>query len=75
MEPKEILKEINKLKLSEKLILAENIWDLIAQDNSELPLPEWQKIELDKRYSEYKSGNQNIYNWESVHNSLQKKVT
>ncbi len=49
MRPDEIKQEIGKLNLSEKLLLVEDVWDSIAQSNSELPLPEWQKRELDKR--------------------------
>ena len=73
MRPEEIKQEINKLNLAEKLLLVEDIWDSIAQGNSELPMPEWQKRELDKRYKEYKAGKQNLYDWQSVHEDLRKK--
>ena len=61
MSPNQLIKEIDKLDLSEKLILVEDIWDSIARSNSELPLPEWQKVELDKRYKEYKSGKPKLH--------------
>ena len=51
----------------------EDIWDSIAQGNSELPMPEWQKRELDKRYKEYKAGDQNLHDWQSVHEDLRNK--
>ena len=73
MRPEEIKQEINKLNLAEKLLLVEDIWDSIAQDNSELPMPEWQKLELDKRYKEYKAGGQNLHDWQSVHEDLRNK--
>jgi hypothetical protein len=41
MRPEEIKQEMNKLNLAEKLLLVEDIWDSIAQGNSELPMPEW----------------------------------
>ncbi len=50
MSVKEIIQQIDKLDLSEKLILVEDIWDSIARNNSILPLYDWQKKELDKRY-------------------------
>ena len=53
MKPNEIVKEVEKLELSEKLILVEDIRDSIAKHNAVLPMPEWQKSELKKRYSEY----------------------
>ena len=73
MSVKEIIKQINKLDLSEKLILVEDIWDSIARNNSVLPLYEWQKAELDKRYKEYKNGEQTLHNWNEVHEELRKK--
>lgn len=69
----EIRQEINKMKLSEKLLLIEDVWDSIAQSNSELPMPEWQKRELDKRYKEYKAGKQNLHDWQSVHEEIRNK--
>jgi putative addiction module component (TIGR02574 family) len=73
MRPDEIKQEIGKLNLSEKLLLIEDVWDSIAQSNSELPMPEWQKRELEKRYKEYKEGKQTLHEWKSVHEELRNK--
>ena len=73
MRPTEIINEINKLALSEKIILVEDIWDDIARHNSELPMPEWQKAELDKRYREYKNGTLKLHDWEDVHAELRNR--
>jgi putative addiction module component (TIGR02574 family) len=73
MRSEEIKQEINRLKLSEKLILIEDVWDSIALINKELPMHEWQKQELDQRYKSYKTGEQNLHDWESVHESLRNK--
>ncbi len=73
MRPNEIIKEINKLELSEKLILVEDIWDLIASYHSVLPLPEWQKNELNKRYAEYKNGKLGLHDWKDVHSMVREK--
>jgi putative addiction module component (TIGR02574 family) len=73
MSPSQLINEIDKLDLSEKLMLVEDIWDSIARSNSELPLPEWQKVELDKRYKEYKSGKLALHEWKEVHEGLRKK--
>jgi putative addiction module component (TIGR02574 family) len=69
----ELVKEIDKLGLAEKLILVEDIWDGIARSNSELPIPEWQKAELDRRFSDYKNGKLKLHDWESVHQELRNK--
>ena len=73
MKANAIIKEIDKLSLSEKLILVEDIWDSIARNNAVLPMPEWQKIELDKKYSDYKIGKLRLHDWEGVHEELRKK--
>lgn len=73
MKPDEIAKEIDKLGLSEQLSLVEKIWDGIARNNAVLPLPEWQKAELDKRYRDYKNQNLQLHDWESVHRVLREK--
>ena len=73
MMPNELITEIDKLDLSGKLILVEDIWDSIARGNSELPFPEWQKVELDKRYKEYKSGKLILHEWKEVHEELREK--
>ncbi len=70
MRPNEIINEIKKLNLSEKLLLLEDVWDSIAQSNEGLPMPEWQKRELDKRYKEFQAGKQNLHEWQSVHEEI-----
>jgi putative addiction module component (TIGR02574 family) len=73
MRTNELLEEIDKLGLSEKLMLVEDIWDSIARSNSVLPMPEWQKVELDKRYAEFKAGKLKLHSWTEVHEGLRKK--
>jgi len=73
MHPEEIKAEISQLKLAEKILLVEDIWDSIASDNYELPMTEWQKKELDHRYQEFKKGNMELHNGQSVHESLRDK--
>jgi putative addiction module component (TIGR02574 family) len=73
MRSEKIRDEISKLELSEKLLLVEDIWDSIAASNAELPMPEWQKQELDKRHQEYKEGKLDLHDWKSVHEDLREK--
>ncbi len=53
MRIEEIKNEIDKLGLAERLLLVEDVWDSIAKSNLELPVPEWQKKELDKTSINY----------------------
>ena len=73
MRPEQIRNEVSKLGLSEKLLLVEDIWDSIAANNSEIPMPMWQKQELDRRYKEYKEGKLGLHNWDDVHKGLREK--
>ena len=73
MKADQIRDEINNLELSEKLTLVKDIWDSIAVANSDIPLPEWQKQELSKRYKEYKEGGLGLHDWKSVHEDLRNK--
>ena len=73
MRPDQIKDEISRLELSEKLLLVEDIWDSIAASNADIPLPDWQKQELDRRYQEFKEGKLELHDWEAVHQDLRQK--
>ena len=73
MRTEEIKVEINRLEMSEKLLLVEELWDSIAIGNSELTMPEWQSLELDKRYKKYKQGSFELQDWNIVHEELRDK--
>lgn len=62
--------EINSLDVKDKIRLVEEIWDQIAKENNSIPLPEWQKKELDRRYEEYKSGNEELHDVQAIHDEL-----
>lgn len=74
MNQDEIFAEISRLPLSQKLLLTQNIWDDIARETDSLPLSEWQKKELDRRYELYKQGDMNSHSWEEVHTRLREGV-
>jgi len=69
----QIKNKINQLNLSEKINLVEDIWDSIAESNFDIPMREWQKHELDKRYEDYKNDKLQLYDWKTVHEDLSKK--
>lgn len=74
MRTEQIKEEVSRLGLSEKLMLVEDIWGSIAASNSEIPMPMWQKRELDKRYEEFKKGKIELHDWEEIHKSLREKI-
>ncbi len=73
MDPKQLNDEINRLTVTQKLILTQDIWDSIARESAQVPLPEWQKNELEKRYSQYQQGGMELHDWQETHNKLRTK--
>jgi len=45
------------------------IWDSIETSNVDIPVSQWQKKELDKRYKSYQEGTLELHDWDTVHNS------
>ncbi len=50
---KEAIPRFAELSSSEKLLLLEELWDNLADYPSEVPVPDWQKRELERRYQEF----------------------
>ena len=50
---RELIPNFAELSSSEKLLLLEEMLDDLADHPPEVPVPDWQKRELEKRYEEY----------------------
>ncbi len=73
MEPGKITTEIDMLSISQKLLMAQDIWNSIARESGSLLMPEWQINELDKRYEHHKDGKSTLYDWQDVHSRIREK--
>jgi putative addiction module component (TIGR02574 family) len=62
--------EISQLSVSERIQLAEELWDSIQAPADELPLTEAQQQELDRRLKQYEQDPTVGSDWESVKNRL-----
>lgn len=62
----DVMQEIEKLSVSEKILLVEKIWDDIAQKQGNMPIPDWHKQILEEREAEYKKNPNDHRNWEEV---------
>jgi len=49
----EAIPKFAELSSSEKLLLLEELWDHLAGEPVEVPVPDWQKGELERRYREF----------------------
>lgn len=54
------------LSPSEKLQLVEDLWDDLAATPSDVPVPDWQKEELDRRKANLMSNPASGLAWEEV---------
>jgi putative addiction module component (TIGR02574 family) len=43
----------DELSSSEKLLLLEELWDDLAEQPATVPVHDWQKCDLERRYQEY----------------------
>ena len=43
------LENMETLPVPERLLIVEDLWDSIARSNADIPIPQWQKDELDRR--------------------------
>jgi putative addiction module component (TIGR02574 family) len=62
----EMLSEIEKLPITERITLVEAIWDSIAADSAAVPIPEWQREIVRDRLAEYHRDPESGSGWEEV---------
>lgn len=58
--------ELDNLSVSERIILAEALWDSVANQHDEIQLSTEQKTELDRRLAAFQSDNDQGESWEQV---------
>jgi putative addiction module component (TIGR02574 family) len=65
------LKHLEELPLAERIQLVEDLWDSIARTNGDgLPVPDWQKAELERRKRKYASDPESAKPWSEVKRSI-----
>ncbi len=61
---------IQELSVSEKILLAEEIWDSVASEEKMIPLTDAQKAELNARLARYSVDPEAGDSWENVRNRI-----
>ena len=61
-----LTEQAKKLSIAERIILVEEIWDSIAQDNGCFELSESQKKELDRRLETFRANPSQGRTWEEI---------
>jgi putative addiction module component (TIGR02574 family) len=60
------LSSFDHLSFPEKLQLVGDLWDRIANSPELLPIPDWQKEELDRREANYAANPTPLVGWEEA---------
>ena len=58
--------EIKMLDISERIILVEEIWDSIAEEQESLTLSDYEKKVLDERLRSLKENPHNLMSWDEI---------
>ncbi|OQC05307.1 MAG: putative addiction module component [Candidatus Hydrogenedentes bacterium ADurb.Bin101] len=61
-----VLEELEKLSVAERLQLVEDLWDSIARSTAEVPIPQWQKDELARRKEIYLRTPESVLTWDQA---------
>jgi putative addiction module component (TIGR02574 family) len=64
--------EAKKLSISERIMLAEELWDSIETEQSSLEMTETQRKELDSRIDGYQSSPDEGSSWQDVKERIKK---
>lgn len=67
------LMKIDSLTTNEKVVLAQQLWDSVAENEDSLDVSTKQKSVLDIRVAEYESDGNNGSSWESVKSRILNK--
>jgi putative addiction module component (TIGR02574 family) len=67
---KEAIPRFDELSSAEKLLLLEELWDNLAREPAEVPVADWQKQELERRYQEYVKNPSEGASWSEVRERL-----
>lgn len=64
---------IEKLSISEKILLVEDLWDNIIADEHDIPVPQSHKKELSKRLDRYKTTPGNLLSLKELKTRIEKR--
>ncbi len=64
------LDTLEELSVPERILLVEDLWDSIAKDGDDMPVPDWQKKELTRRKALFLNNPQSAMTWDAVKMSV-----
>ncbi len=67
------LPRILELPLPDQLQLVEDLWDHIAASKEPLPIPDWQKDELDRRQRNFEANPDSAVSWDDAKKQIRQQ--
>ena len=67
------LNALMELSPTEKLEVIEALWESLSEMPEQLPIPDWQKQELDRRKAFHQANPTELLSWEDVQANILKK--
>lgn len=64
---------IDQLSVAQRMLLVEEIWDSIAEEEEKIPLTEAQRIDLERRVAAYEANPKAGSSWDEVKARLRGK--
>ena len=64
------MEQLRRLSLAERIQLVEDLWDTIAAEADNLPIPESHREELSQRRAAHRSNPSTVIPWEEVRRRL-----
>ena len=65
--------EISKLSVPEKILFLEDLWESIISEESEVPVPESHRTELDRRFERYLSSPGELLSLKQLQERIEKR--
>lgn len=65
-----VLHKLESLPIPEQLQLVEDLWDSIALNSANVPMPQWQKDELTRRKRDYVMNPDSGKTWDQVKRNI-----
>ena len=62
--------DIKMLNITERILLVEEIWDSIAQEQDSLGLTNYEKKVIDERLTSLKKNPNNLLSWDEIKNRV-----
>ncbi len=63
-----------ELSIEERILLIEEIWDSIDEDQAGAPLTEAQRALLEERLADYQANPADVFSWEEVKERLAARI-